>query len=390
MGGASPGSRGSVNGAGQRPRLRWTPALGCHSISGVKLTPLSRARIALTRPLVRALFASPFLRGRLAGSSRDPALDPDLAVLLALDELTHDSEVWRGSPARARRMIAESSAIVGDAPSGVVAARDRLFRGPTGELRARCYGPAGLAAPSPGLVFFHGGGWVTGDLDTHDVLCRRLALAGQLRVVAIEYRLAPEHPFPAAVDDALAGFRWAAGEAESLGIDPLRIGVGGDSAGGNLSAVVSLRTRADERRPALAALLYPSVDATCSSASHRELGKGYYLTREALDWYENQYLGPDPARRRDPDASPLFAPDLAGSPPTLVVTAAFDPLRDEGIAYAARLREAGVPAREERVAGMIHGFLNAGLSRGAREATERIAREIGRALREGLSADAVD
>ncbi len=356
----------------------------------MKLAPLSRARVALLRPLVRAIFASPFLRSRLARSRHEPGLDPDLAALLAIDELTHDSEVWRGSPERARRMIAESAAIVEDAPPGAVMVDDRPFRGPAGELSARLYVPAGLAAPSPGLVFFHGGGWVTGDLDTHDPLCRQLALAGQIRVVAIAYRLAPSHPFPAAVDDAVAAFRWVAGEAESLGIDPLRLGVGGDSAGGTLSAVVSLRTRTDARRPALAALLYPSVDATCSSASQREMGKGYYLTREALDWYLTQYLGSDPARRRDPDASPLFAPDLAGSPPTLVVTAAFDPLRDEGIAYAARLREAGVPVREERMAGMIHGFLNAGLSRGAHEATGRIAVEIGRALREGLSANAVD
>lgn len=350
----------------------------------MKLTLLSRARVALTRPLVRAIFASPFLRSRLARSQREPGLDPDLAVLLALDDLTHDSEVWKGSPERARRMIAESAAIVEDAPAGAVAAFDRSFRGPQGELRARCYTPVGLAVPSPGLVFFHGGGWVTGDLDTHDVLCRELALAGQIRVAAIAYRLAPTHPFPAAVDDAALAFHWASGEAESLGIDPLRLGVGGDSAGGNLSAVVSLRTRKDARRPALAALLYPSVDATCSSASQRALGKGFYLTREALDWYLTHYLGSDPARRRDPDASPLFAPDLAGSPPTLVVTAAFDPLRDEGIAYAKRLRESGVPVREERMAGMIHGFLNAGLSRGAREATARIGVEIGRALREGL------
>jgi acetyl esterase len=350
----------------------------------VKLTPLSRARVALLRPLVRAIFTSPSLRSRLARSRCSPGLDPDLAALLAIDDLTHDSEVWRGSPERARRMIAETAAIVEDAPSGAVTVDDRPFRGPAGELSARCYVPAGLAAPSPGLVFFHGGGWVTGDLDTHDPLCRELALAGQIRVVAIAYRLAPAHPFPAAVDDAVAAFRWVAGEAESLGIDPLRLGVGGDSAGGNLSAVVSLRTREDARRPALAALLYPSVDATCSSASQRELDKEFYLTREALDWYLTHYLGSDPARRRDPDASPLFAPDLAGSPPTLVVTAAFDPLRDEGIAYAARLREAGVPTREERLEGMIHGFLNAGLSRGAREATARIAGEIGRALREGL------
>ncbi len=356
----------------------------------MKLTPLSRARVAVLRPLVRAIFASIPLRDRLARSRVARGLDPDLAVLLALDARTHDSEIWKGSPERARHKIAVSAAIVEDPPPGEVAVDDRSFRGPGGELRARRYVPAGLAAPSPGLVFFHGGGWVTGNLDTHDPLCRLLALEGRLRVVAIDYRLAPEHPFPAAVDDAIAAFRWVAAAAESLGIDPLRLAVGGDSAGGNLSAVVSLRTRDDARRPALAALLYPAVDGTCSSASHRELGTGYFLTSEAIAWYMNHYFGKDPRTRLGPDASPLLASDLAGSPPTLVVTAAFDPLRDEGIAYAARLRDAGVPVREERMAGMIHGFLNAGLSRGAQASTARLARTIGQALREGLSVDAVD
>ena len=282
-------------------------------------------------------------------------------------------------------MLAESAAIVEDPPSGDVMVNELLIPGPGVAIPARRYVPVGLAAPSPGLVFFHGGGWVAGDLDTHDTLCRILALEGRLRVIAVDYRLAPEHPFPAAVDDAMAAFRWVAREAESLGVDPAKIAVGGDSAGGNLSAVVGLRTREDQRKPALAALLYPAVDATCASASHRELGRGYYLTEATITWYRDHYLGKDATKRLLPDASPLFEPDLAGAPPSLVVTAAFDPLRDEAIAYAARLREAGVPVREERVAGMIHGFLNAGLSRGAREARARIAREIGRTLREGLS-----
>ncbi|MEP7119377.1 MAG: alpha/beta hydrolase [Byssovorax sp.] len=366
-------------------RLRWTRRSWRGTLAGVKLSPLSRARVALLRPLVRALFATPTLSARLGRSRAAAGLDPELAVLLAIDDLTHDSDVGKGSPEVARRMLAESAAIVEDAPTGAVRVNDHPIPGPAGALRARRYVPVGIASPSPGLVFFHGGGWVAGDLDTHDVLCRILALQGGIRVIAVDYRLAPEHRFPAAVDDAIAAFRWVAREAESLGLDPAKIGVGGDSAGGNLSAVVGLRTRGDARRPALAALLYPSVDATCASASHRELGEGYYLTEKTIRWYRDHYLGNDPARRLDPDASPLFAPDLAGAPPSLVVSAAFDPLRDEAIAYAARLREAGVPVREDRVAGMIHGFLNAGLSRGAKEATARIAREIGRALREGLS-----
>ncbi len=355
----------------------------------MKLPLVSRARVALIRPLVRAIFSSGRLRDRLARSRVGSGLDPDLAVLLAFDAITHESEVWKGTAERARHLVAESSAIVESPPSGAVAVNDLAIPGPGGDLRARRYAPAGLAQPSPGLVFFHGGGWVTGNLDTHDALCRRLAIEGRLRVIAIDYRLAPEHPFPAAVDDALAAFRWAAREAGSLGLDPSRIAVGGDSAGGNLAAVVSLRTRDDARRPALAALLYPAVDASCSSASHRELAEGYYLSHRAIAWYMNHYFGKDPRTRLGPDASPLFAPDLAGCPPTLVVSAAFDPLRDEAIDYAARLRGAGVTVREVRADGMIHGFLNAGLSRAARETTERICREIGRALRDGLSSDAV-
>lgn len=354
----------------------------------MKLSSSSRARVALLRPVVRALFATPGLCARLGRSRVAAGLDPELAVLLAIDDITHDSDIGNGSPERARRMLAESAAIVEDPPSGAVMVNAVSIPGPGGALRARRYVPVGLAAPSAGLVFFHGGGWVAGDLDTHDALCRILAIEGRLRVIAVDYRLAPEHPFPAAVDDAIAAFRWVAREAESLGIDPAKIAVGGDSAGGNLSAVVGLRTREDARKPALAALLYPAVDATCASASHRELGEGFYLTEKTITWYRDHYLGKDAAKRVDPDASPLFEPDLAGAPPSLVVTAAFDPLRDEAIAYAARLREAGVPVREERVAGMIHGFLNAGLSRGAREARARIAREIGRTLREGLSASA--
>ncbi len=351
----------------------------------VKLPPLSRARVALSRRILRAILASPRLRSLLGRSRAGTGIDPDFGALLAFDDFTHESDVTHSSPEHARLKIAESSAIVEDPPPGAVAVNDLLWSGPGGSLRARRYVPAGLAAPSPGLVFFHGGGWVVGDLDTHDALCRLLAITGRMRVVAIDYRLAPEHPFPAAVDDALAAFRWVAAEAESLGIDPAKIGVGGDSAGGNLSAIVSLKTREDARRPALAALLYPGLDARCSSASHRELGTGFFLTSATLSWYMNHYFGSDPQTRLGPDASPLLAPDLAGSPPTLVVSAALDPLRDEAIAYAERLREAGVIVREERVAGMIHGFLNVGISRAAVEATERIAGEIGRALREGLS-----
>jgi acetyl esterase len=311
-------------------------------------------------------------------------LDPVVGAILAIDDLTHDSAVHRGGAERARRLVAESIAIA-DAPCEVeVDVEERRIAGAAGPLRARRYSPRRAEAILPGLVFFHGGGWVTGDLDTHDALCQRLAGLGGIRVVSVAYRLAPEHPFPAAVEDALAAFRDVAERAEELGIDPARIGIGGDSAGGNLSAVVSLETRGELRRPSLAVLLYPSVDATCSSDSHRSLAEGYYLTREAIDWYLTQYVGSDPGKRRDPRISPHFVEDLRGAPPTLVVVAGFDPLRDEAIAHAARLRDAGVPVRVVREEALIHGFvLMNGIAPEARRATEDLARRIGDALRSG-------
>jgi acetyl esterase len=353
----------------------------------MKLGRLARLRVALARPLARRLFASPALVRRLARARAEAlgrGLDPAIAAVLGLDDLTHDSAIAGGSAERARELVAASIAIAEDAPAGAIDVHERSIPGPGVPLRARFYTPRGLAAPSPGLVFLHGGGWVTGDLDTHDALCRRLARLGEIRVVAIDYRLAPEHPFPAAVDDAVAAFRWVASEAEALAIDPARLGVGGDSAGGNLSALVSLETRSDARRPALAVLFYPAVDLTCAAASHRELREGFYLSGEAIAWYLERYLGADPARRRDPRASPAFVADLRGTPPTLVVHAAFDPLRDEAIAHAARLREAGVTVREVAATDMIHGFLlMSGISPAARALTEALAVDIGRALREG-------
>ncbi|MCC6223157.1 MAG: alpha/beta hydrolase [Thermoleophilia bacterium] len=253
--------------------------------------------------------------------------------------------------------------------------------GPGGALAARLYAPS--AARLPVLLYLHGGGFVTGSLDSHDGVCRALAAATPCVVVAVDYRLAPEHRFPAAVEDAWAATAWVAEHAASLGADPARVAVGGDSAGGTLAAVVALRARDRGLPLALQLLVYPVCDLACDTASYRELADGYGLTAAAMAWYRDRYLGPagDPA---DPEASPLRAPDLADVAPALVLTAEYDPLRDEGEAYAQRLRAAGVPVTLVRYDGLIHGFyrMPAAIGR-AREALGASAAALRSALAQG-------
>jgi len=341
-------------------------------------------RIALARPLVRWLLGNPAMQARVArlrAADLARGLDPAIAALLVLDARTGDSQAWTGSPARARHKLAASVAIVDDPPGERVFATDLDLAGPVAPIPARHYEPDGLDAPSPGLVYVHGGGWVTGDLDTHDAFCRRLAALGRVRVVSIAPRLAPEHPFPAAVDDTLAAFRDVSARAAELGIDADHLGLGGDSAGGNLAAAVGLLTRDARLRPSLTALLYPGLDATCSQPSHRRLGDGFLLTQRGIAWYLDHYLGRGGANRRDPRASPLLAPDLGGAPPALIVVAGFDPLVDEGEAYARRLAEAGADVTLLRFDALVHGFLFLnGVSPAALAATETVARRVGELL----------
>jgi acetyl esterase len=235
--------------------------------------------------------------------------------------------------------------------------------GAVSDLRAdhipfRLYRPKGVAASTrlPALIFFHGGGWVIGDLETHDVLCRQLTAAAGISVVNVDYRLAPEHRYPAAVEDAWAATRWVETHAVELAIDPTRLAVGGDSAGGNLAAVVALLAR-DHGGPSLAlqVLTYPVTDVAAESASYAEFADGFLLTRDSMRWFIEHYV-PERKDRLDWRASPLRAASLAGVAPALVVTAGFDPLRDEGEAYARRLREAGVRVDMICYGGMIHGF----------------------------------
>ncbi len=235
-------------------------------------------------------------------------------------------------------------------------AEDRVLPGAGGAIPVRLYTPRGARERRPALVYFHGGGWVRGDLETHDRVCRFLAAGAECLVVSVDYRRAPEARFPAAVEDAFAATRWVAEHASEIGADPGRLAVGGDSAGGNLAAVVALLAR-DAGGPALQfqLLVYPVTDSSLETASYEENASGYGLTRADMAWYWKQYL-PDGAAGKDVRASPLRAQNLRGLPPALVITAEYDPLRDEGEAYGRRLRDAGVRVTVTRYPGMVHGF----------------------------------
>ena len=242
---------------------------------------------------------------------------------------------------------------------------DRAIPGPAGDIPVRVYVPTDDPGPRPALVYLHGGGWVIGDLETHDGVARKLATASEVTVVSVDYRLAPEHPFPAAVDDALAAVRWVAesANAASWGIDPARLMVGGDSAGGNLAAVAAQQLRDEVSGLRFQLLVYPAVDMAMAHPSVEENGDGYFLTKAEMHWFRHHYLGDDwEAWVADPRVSPLVAADeaLRGVAPALVITAECDPLRDEGEAYAVRLQGVGVEAKASRYDGMIHGFFAMG------------------------------
>lgn len=336
---------------------------------------------AAERALARTALALPsVVRRRLAGPpiERDGrTLDLDMQLLLRLEELAPGEALGVGDPARMRADTRHSAAVAGR-PLAPMSRIERLtVAGAEDQLEARLYVPAEADGPEPRplLVYFHGGGWVVGDLDTHDAPCRALAATAGVRVLSVAYRLAPEHRFPAAVDDALAAFADAQARAASLGADPRRVAVGGDSAGGHLAAVV-----AQHLSPAAQLLLYPVTDCAVAHASRHTFAEGFFLTRASMDFYEAAFLdGADP---RDPRASPLHAEDLTGVAPAIVVTAGFDVLRDEGDAYARRLREAGVTTVHRCHDGFVHGFANVQMARGAREAVA----EAGGALRALLSA----
>ena len=285
-------------------------------------------------------------------------LDPQAKAVLDQFASMGGQQLHEMSVAQARELILGMVALAGE-PESVARIENRTVPGPAGQIPVRIYTPVGTA-PFPVLVYFHGGGWVIGNLDTHDGICRSLANRVGCLVVSVDYRLAPEHRFPAAPEDCYAATRWLAEHAGSLGGDKGRIAVGGDSAGGNLAAVVALMAR-DRGGPKLAfqLLVYPATDTDFETRSYRENSEGYFLTRADMVWFWNHYA-PRDEDRRNPYAAPLRAASLRGLPPALVITAEFDPLCDDGNAYAARLREDGVPVRLSQQDGLIHGFFQMG------------------------------
>ncbi len=288
------------------------------------------------------------------------------------------------SPKEARQLFRDTRGAVQPRPPEMAAVKDLTADGPHGPIPLRLYRPLGPAAgaPLPALVYYHGGGWVIGDLDTHDVVCRQLAEQSGVVVVSVDYRMAPEHKFPAAVDDAFAALTWVAGSGAAHGIDGRRLAVGGDSAGGNLAAVVSIVAR-DRGGPAVSfqLLIYPVTDMASDAPSHTAYANGYLLTQDSMLWFIDHYLG-SPQDASDWRASPLLAPSLDRLPRALVMTAGYDPLRDEGDEYARRLREAGNVVDHICYGGMIHGFV--GMGRLVATANRAIA-HAGVSLRQALA-----
>jgi acetyl esterase len=304
----------------------------------------------------------PAAKRRIAGAPvrRDGLeLDLDMQVVVKLAE--RDVRPLTGrTPEEARADLHEAVRAFEGTRIPLAAERDIYVAGASGQLRARLYcpDPDNGAPPTPLVVYYHGGGWVAGDLDTHDQPCRLLAKSSGARVLSVDYRLAPEHRFPAPVEDALAAFRDAVERAGELGADPRRVAVAGDSAGGHLAAVTAQLCAADGGpAPAFQLLIYPVTDCERVSQSRRTFAEGFILTQENMEWYEAHFLGPD-GDRGDPRASPLLAQELGGIAPALVLTAGFDPLRDEGEAYARRLQEAGVHTLLRRHPGYVHGFIH--------------------------------
>jgi acetyl esterase len=284
-------------------------------------------------------------------------LDPQMKALLDQLAAGGGKPFHFGTPQEARAGINALIGLVAGAPEKVAKIEDRKIPGPAGQIPVRIYTPS-VTAPMGALVFFHGGGWVVGDIASHDVLCRSLANGASCVVVSVDYRLAPEHKFPAAPEDSYAATKWVSDNAASLGVDANRIAVGGDSAGGNLAAVVSQMAR-DRSGPKIAfqLLMYPATDWLHESASQREFTEdGYILSRADMVWFYGHYMNSD-ADRANPYFSPACAKSLAGLPPAYLLTCSVDPLRDEGETYADALRKAGVAVKSKRYEGVCHGFL---------------------------------
>jgi acetyl esterase len=333
-------------GAGRPSRARLAVL---NASSGVMLRLLPR----IPDPVKRLLL------GRRTVTVDGNTLDTTLQFMLAaqraagLNGLVGSSDV-----AVARAQLRTLSSMIDAGIS--VGVRDTSIPGPAGPLPARHYTPAtSVQGGEPLLVFFHGGGFVVGDLDTHDDLCRLICRDAGVHVLAIDYRLAPEHPAPAAIEDCYAAFRWAVENAAELGADPTRVAVGGDSAGGNLSAVVCQLARAEGTTlPVLQLLLYPATNFAADTRSKTLFADGFFLTKKDMDWFRDNYLLGSSLDVSDPRISPLLADDLSGLPPAMVLTGGFDPLRDEGNQYAEALAAAGVEVDHRQFGQLVHAFAN--------------------------------
>ncbi len=289
-------------------------------------------------------------------------LDRDNLLVLEMIRASGRPPFEKLTPDEARDAYMKSRAVLQPDPEEVGETRELSCPGPLSDIRLRLYRPLGAAAPErlPGLVFYHGGGWLLGGLDSHDGICRILANGARCAVLSVDYRMAPEHKFPAAVEDCAAATRWAAEHAAELGIAPGLIAAGGDSAGGNLAAVMALMARDGTLPPLMFQLLiYPATDMTMTTVSYQIITEGVPLTSATMKWFIDHYMR-SPADRLDWRASPARAVSLAGTAPALVITASNDPLRDEGIEYAHRLEREGVHVAHVNFSDQMHGFVSMG------------------------------
>ncbi len=313
-------------------------------------------------------------------------MDPDLEAMLELARKAGAKPFEALTPEQARAAYAAGWDVLQPTAEDVASVRDTTVAGPLGALALRIYRGIGADVGDllPCMVFLHGGGWVIGNLESHDRLCRRLANRGRICVVAVDYRLAPEHRFPAALDDCAAALQWVHDNQKALGIAPGRIGIGGDSAGGNLAAVLALMARDGSAPPLMfQALLYPVLDLTADSGSYRSVTSGVPLTAATMHYFIDHYV-PDARARLDWRASPLRAASLAGTAPALVMTVSHDPLCDEGRAYARRLEEEGVRVTALHLSDHMHGMLMHGkLIRASNLMSDFVCAAIGDALHRG-------
>jgi acetyl esterase len=335
-------------------------------VSGVAVTPRDRVEAAICVALAKLPLAAQRAIGGTPIRIDGLELHPTSQLLVKLERLAGVPPVESLPVADARAQVGRQAATLTGRKLPLPRVEDVAIPGPAGEIPARLF----ASDPADGLlVYYHGGGHVIGTLDTHDSACRFLAVHAGVGVLSVDYRLAPEHPYPAAVDDSIAALGWASENAERLGFDSARIAVGGDSAGGNLAAVVALAAKAGEApMPAFQLLIYPVCDYVEKRRSYELFREGFLLTAAEMDWFRDHYL-PDRDAAREWRASPLQAPDLSGLPPAYVLTAGFDPLRDEGEEYARALAAAGVPTALRRHDGLLHSFVNqTSLHRGAHDA----------------------